>query len=821
MKKIKFKFFGLIITALFMMGFAFESFANPTPDVPNTLVFPAPVIYGGGFLSAYDPIMVGEIPDYYANTSSSGEGVANEIAGNFTRCTSSCFAIQDPVPGSHSINGMPDSYTVSKKVCTLDQTSCTISPLYGAVIIIGNAVCPEDWRKLRLIMSDSSSTNTVATCKMDVPSVVPCCDSDGTGNPVHAGTGEKFQIETDYEVLGNALHFQRAYRSTTGVFSYRANSLVIDNSNAVNVTNQCFPARIDYSDTGHDGQPPLIPKQMSFCVSYLGNGSNSYTVMNGNGRIENFYKSTGTIVSKSDINDKLTTRVGASGKTEYVLERQNGDWETYDSSGRIVRSIENGGKNEVLYMYSTSLTSKTSAPKPGFLIAMTDHFGRSLNFSYDNGGRLVKMIDPNGGVFSYGYGVDDFVDVTSVQYPDGSKKSYLYNESSKINGGTACNGLTDGLRHFLTGIIDENGANFASFNYDCDGMAISTEHANGVEKYSFAYQNNLGDMTTTVIDPSGTQYQKLYKSILGISRPAGIVQPSADGNGTASSITSRDGNSNVVSYTDFNGVSSTYVYDLTRNLESSRTEAVGTPLARTTTTEWHSTFRIPKRIAEPLLITTVTHDSLGNVLTRTLQATTDADGTKAFAAAPTGPSRTWTYTWNTVGQILTATGPRIDVVDRTTYVYDAGTGNLQTITNAVGQVTKLSAYDANGRVGSIQDPNGAVTALTYTPRGWLATSATQGAGASATQTTTYTYDGVGQLKTVTFPAGEVLNYRYDDAHRLYEIEDSQNNKVTYALDNMGNHIGETVTDPNGTLARSVTRVMDALNRVKTVTGATL
>ena len=36
-----------------------------------------------------------------------------------------------------------------------------------------------------------------------------------------------------------------------------------------------------------------------------------------------------------------------------------------------------------------------------------------------------------------------------------------------------------------------------------------------------------------------------------------------------------------------------YTFDATRNLETSRTEANGTPSARTITTQWHPTLRLP------------------------------------------------------------------------------------------------------------------------------------------------------------------------------------------------------------------------------------
>ena len=147
----------------------------------------------------------------------------------------------------------------------------------------------------------------------------------------------------------------------------------------------------------------------------------------------------------------------------------------------------------------------------------------------------------------------------------------------------------------------------------------------------------------------------------------------------------------------------------TATLETSRTEAYGTPRARTITTQWHSTFRLPTQIDEPGKRTTFTHDANGNVLTKTVLDTS------------TSESRTWTYTYNSFGQVLTANGPRTDVSDVTTYTYYSCTtgyqcGQVQTITNALGHVTTYNTYNAHGQPLTITDPNGVVTTLTYDAR---------------------------------------------------------------------------------------------------------
>jgi YD repeat-containing protein len=63
-----------------------------------------------------------------------------------------------------------------------------------------------------------------------------------------------------------------------------------------------------------------------------------------------------------------------------------------------------------------------------------------------------------------------------------------------------------------------------------------------------------------------------------------------------------------------------------------------------------------------------------------------------------------------------------------------------------------------------------------------------------------------------------VHHDHDAAHRLVGVSDSLGNRITYTLDNMGNRTAEWVTDPAGTLRRSVQRGIDALGRVQRLTG---
>jgi YD repeat-containing protein len=72
-------------------------------------------------------------------------------------------------------------------------------------------------------------------------------------------------------------------------------------------------------------------------------------------------------------------------------------------------------------------------------------------------------------------------------------------------------------------------------------------------------------------------------------------------------------NGQLTSKTDNKGNRTTYIYN-SRGLETSRTEAAGTPQARTITTDWHPTLFLPVTVTEPTRITTYTYDACSGLL---------------------------------------------------------------------------------------------------------------------------------------------------------------------------------------------------------------
>lgn len=69
------------------------------------------------------------------------------------------------------------------------------------------------------------------------------------------------------------------------------------------------------------------------------------------------------------------------------------------------------------------------------------------------------------------------------------------------------------------------------------------------------------------------------------------------------------------------------------------------------------------------------------------------------------------------------------------------------------------------------------------------------------------------------PDGCFLAYTYDAAHRSTGLSDGLGNAIRYTLDAMGNRTNEEALDPGGALARTQSRVYDALNRLQNLIGA--
>lgn len=708
-----------------------------------------------------------------------------------------------PGQGYYLINGVPTAYQFRIR----RAVDCANTCLANMMVLVLD--CPEG-----TVAQSTTPTNGAYNVYCVQPRVPPepdCNSCQVLGNPVYPTVGVKRQDETDYDGGTGDLRFTRTYRSDRNgwLHNYQLSALeigsVLGTSGAP--ANGCKPSL--GTSTG-----------WPYCYRYVSTQANSFVAQRSDGRVRRFSSVTG-LPTDADVNDRATRVEDASGALVAwdLYDSSDDSVKRFDTTGRLQTVTARDGRMQTL-TYSDSSTPASIAPRAGLLVRVTDHTGRHLSFTYDSHGRMLTMTDPGGGVYTYAYDEASSVvrpgklpvgNLTSVTYPDQTKRTYWYNEQDKTG--------NLNMPFTLTGISDEAGNRYGIYKYDSLMRAVSTERAGEVEKYEFAYS----DAQTEVTEPLGAKRTYRYSTILGTAKTISISGLCST-NCSSDAAKSYDVNGNIASRTDFRGNKTCYKYDLLRNLETTRLEGLAaglncpanldsyTPASgtrqRKIATQWHPSHRLRTHIDEISRRTTYTHDANGNVLTRTV---TDLSTTP-------GVSRTWTYTYNSFGKVLTADGPRTDVSDVTTYTYYGCTtgyecGQVETVTNAAGHTITYNTYNAHGQPLTITDANGVVTTLTYDLRQRLKSRTV------SSEVTTFDYWPTGLLKKATLPDGSYLEYTYDAAHRLTDINDADGNRIHYTLDAMGNRTNEESYDPSNDLAQQRIRVFDALNRLHKEIGA--
>lgn len=479
----------------------------------------------------------------------------------------------------------------------------------------------------------------------------------------------------------------------------------------------------------------------------------------------------------------------------FTIIDENDNVESYNSDGQLTAITSRAGV--VLTMGYDAF---------GKLTSVTDSYGHAITLGYDAKSRVATATGSASQIFQYGYDVADrFASVTA---PDSTTKTYLYENVAFPNA--------------LTAVKDENNSVLSTWTYDAEGRATHTEENGGASAVTLVYNT---DVSVTVTDALGAvrtfTYERhgdlnLVGSITGSQCPT-CREGAATTYDTAGFVSSRrDYNGNLICYeNDARGLVLVRVEGYAPGISacpvslSTYTPAPGTR-QRKITTAWHTTLHLPISITELNRTTTFTHDATGNVITRIV---TDTSVTPHV-------SRTSTYTYDAFGRVLTENGPRTDSTDLTTYTYYTCSsgyqcGQLNSVTDAAGHLTTYNLYNTHGRPTQITDPNGLVISLAYDLRQRI-TDRCIGSilpGCSGGELTRLDYWSTGLLKKVTNPDGSYIEYTYDSAHRLTQINDGALNKIVYTLDNMGNRTAENTYDPSNMLKRTHTQVFNTLNQL--------
>lgn len=601
----------------------------------------------------------------------------------------------------------------------------------------------------------------------------PCCNATGTNienNPINTLTGNKIEVHTDFTVPGSPhLSFTRYYNSQ--------------------------PQRGYSTNMG-----PFWRHSFDYSVNPSGN---TFRLL----------RPDGSVITIGDQNER--NEVGyfdyildpTTGNTiGYTYDTNAGSKEFYSKVGQITK-IEFLQGGFINFSYTN-----------GRLMSVTDHFGRSVSFTYGTYSRVSQVKAPSGAIYKYEYIQKG--DLTKVTAPDNTYIGYSYDNvaSNKSN-----------FLGMLTSKQDETGATIGSYKYDKRGRAWSTEGPGGINKLTIAYDYSSSSAPSTLTYANGTTKIISDEMIMKIPRLKTAALSCGTNCTTQGTSATYDEFGNQTSYTDSSGSKTCRSYDTQRQLvvrvvenlpaTASCSDVLNSPpssgLARTTNIIWHSSFRVPTSVVDATKLTNYTYDNNSRVLSITTTATNGyGTGAEGFGVALSNKSKTVSFTYNNFGQVSTLDGPRTDVSDVTTFAYDTA-GNLTTVTSPMGYVTSFSGYDAEGRATSITLANGAVIQKAYDSRGRLLSNNFAG------DVTTYTYNSRGLLETVTQPNGQVFTLTYDVAHRLVTVTDQRGTVLTKTWNNVNGELSSTIKSSTGEVVGQVSATYDGLNRVVSATGVTV
>ena len=692
----------------------------------------------------------------------------------------------------------------------------------------------------------------------DPPQSCPFPKDKGQGNPIHALRGVKREVVDTGLAIGR-LTLQFTYDNSSKIPRVPAQLAAQPGPAGKQARGGVLGGRLWFSNLSRSvgGQSRSIGQGSTLPVPTVvsrGYRSTSYT------RVGNAPRT-----AEPSNKDRLVDVAGGGLRYD---DMQANTQETFDSNGRATALAWADG-TRITFTYSDANTPPSVAPGANLLLQASDNLGRSLSFSYvvPQPGfvpQIQTITDATGNVTRVGY--DGRNNLSTITWADGSVRTFVYEDSAQP--------------WALTGIRDETATRYATFGYDGEGRAISTEHAGGVNRYSVSYTtpptiqvSAQGDGNSVVYFqdwnlpqgvvmtlPNGSQSSWRATSLNGKNYFTGQTQAAGAGCGASSSGLAYDANGNVASQDDFNGTRSCYANDTARNLQVVQVDGLGQATscaavtadnaslpagARKTSTQWHPDWSLPIKVAEPGQITTNVYNGQpdpfnGNAIAncastaatlldgqpiavlckQVTRATTDADGHLGFGAALQAGAavRVSTWTYSEFGRVLTAKTTRggVTVTSSSTYFADTDANHTK------GDLQSITS--STGEVTTFAQYNRAGQVLQRIDPNGVVTVNTYDLRQRLLSTMvdgltmTYEYDAVGQLKKATQPNGGWVGQDYDDAHRLKAVYDDQGNRIDYELDPSGQQTGQTTKDPNGSLKASLERVTDALNRAQRTAG---
>lgn len=160
-------------------------------------------------------------------------------------------------------------------------------------------------------------------------------------------------------------------------------------------------------------------------------------------------------------------------------------------------------------------------------------------------------------------------------------------------------------------------------------------------------------------------------------------------------------------------------------------------------------------------------------------------------------------------------GPLAGSGDTTVYRFNSQ-GYLISVSNALNHTIRYLDHNGNGDPQTVIDENGAVSKLSYHPRGWLERVTLKSSDGDATKDaiTRFDWNPNGTLRRITRPDDSFLEYEYNDARHITGIFNNLGERIVYDLNAAGDWEAIKVFDVNNNIAHQQQRTFDELGRIK-------
>ena len=347
-----------------------------------------------------------------------------------------------------------------------------------------------------------------------------------------------------------------------------------------------------HTDTDIAGELPLIRTYNSSLGYWRFNYETKLDIVDdqitlnlGDGKGYSYTKNNGNWESDPDVFHQLTAVDEAEAKWLVKFSSNRQVW--FDENGRVIKQQWLDGKAyQYIYEASTATISDTK--------------GNELTLKFNSDNQLIEANANSSYKVTYQY--DAQKRLSSVVYPGKKERRFHYENEQ--------------FPKYLTGVTDRRGIRSLVWEYDDQGRATVSEIANGKERYSLEYGNNQ----TTVTNPLGKKTTYYFKNYHGVNNVVKVEGHASANCAAANKNYEYFDNGQLKSKTDWQGVKTTYQYN-DRGLTTEKTEAAGTPQARTTETQWHVSFSLPLKVIEPGKTTTYEYNGKGQLTSQSQEST--------------------------------------------------------------------------------------------------------------------------------------------------------------------------------------------------------